>query len=395
MVGTRTIPAADVPRRDGHHDSRPPMGFADGQQTAIPTAALVIFTCRSKWEIMENGGSQAWRLNPERAAGCKYLVCTRNQRYFGASPHLQTKTPEQHGAAFLVGRITAVDPSHDWPGRYIVRFEECACLDPQPIVWHGAQKPVRYVNDISQLGIQPGRLDWRVVVSASSPEDVGRKLPTIRVPPPGRGRGRARKRLAERRTAYRFLAAVSGTGLLAFPLWIKTGERPDVVLEMTSSKSVGIEITEAVPPNEARIAAYVEDEEIECVRHVPPHRIDERPLSQEQIENIARGETMGPPQMGDSIERNWVEAVIDRIERKSGKFRQPGFRAYPDNWLLIHDNWSPHPWPDDDMQAKMLAPCIANLAGDIPFSRIFVQDERAVWEFARETGVRKHLLVAD
>ena len=62
---------------------------------------------------------------------------------------------------------------------------------------------------------------------------------------------------------------------------------------MTSEKSVGIEITEAVPPNEARIHAYAEDEEIEGLRYIPPHRVDDPPLSEEDIEKIARGEITG------------------------------------------------------------------------------------------------------
>ena len=357
-------------------------------------AALVVFTYRSKEETIEKGGSEAWRLNPERAANCEYLICTRNRRYFGAASHLQAETPEQHGAAFLVGRITTVDPSPDWPGRYIVRFDECACVDPQPIVWRGAQNPVRYVKDISELGIEPGLLDWRVVLNAATPGELRRQLRTIRVPRRGHGRGRVRKHLSETRIAFRFLAAVSDTGLLAFPLRVKTGESPDLVLK-TSTKSVGIELTEAVPLNEARIDAYAEDEGIEGFRYIPPHRIDDPLLSEEEVEKIARGKKSCLPQMGDSADRNWVEAIVDRIKRKTGTFRKQGFREYPDNWLLIYDSWSPRPCADDDLRTGMLAPSISSLTEDIPFSRIFVQDEQVVWEFARGTGVRKHQVMAD
>ena len=360
-----------------------------------PDEALVVFTYRSIEETIEKGGSEAWRLNPVRAANCEYLVCTRNRHYHRDAPHRQAETPERHGAAFLVGRITTVDPSPDWPGRYIVRFEEYARLDPQLIVWRGTQNPVWYVDDISELSIELGRLDWRVVLNAESSAELKGKLRKVRVPPRGHGQGRVRKRLSETRTAWRFLAAISGSGQLGFPLSIRTGERPDLVLNMTSTKSLGVEITEAVPPNEARIAAYAEDEKIKGLRHILPHRITDLPLSRKEIEQVARGETTGRPQMGDSTERNWVEAVTDRIKRKSKKFRQPGFREYPDNWLLIYDNWSPRPSPDADVRTKMLAPCISSFADDVPFSRIFVQDERAIWEFARETGVRKHQHIAD
>ncbi len=360
-----------------------------------PDAALVVFTYHSKEEIIEKGGSEAWVLNPARAANCEYLVCTRNRHYFRAAPHLQPETPERHGAAFLVGRITTVDRSPDWPGRYIVRFEKCAFLDPQPIVWRGTQNPVWYVDDISQLGIEPARLDWRVVVNAATSGELRRKLAKVRVPPRGHGQGRARKRLSETRIAYRFLAAVSDTGMLAFPLCIRTGERPDVVLKMPSAQSVGIEITEAVPRNEARIDAHVRDEEIEGARHILPHRVKDPALTREEIGRAAKGQTRSLPQMGDSIEINWVEAIIERIKRKTETFGKKGFRKYPDNWLLIYDNWSPHPLPDDDVRTEWLGPQVSNLMKDIPFSRIFVQDECAIWEFARGMGVRQHRLMAD
>lgn len=136
-----------------------------------PAEALVVFACHSKEEIIEKGGSETWVLNPERAANCTYLVGTRDRHYFRTAPHLQAETPERHGAAFLVGRTTTVDRSPGWPRRYIVRFEECACLDPQPIVWRGTQNPVWYVNDISQLGFEPAELDCRVVVNTASPAE--------------------------------------------------------------------------------------------------------------------------------------------------------------------------------------------------------------------------------
>ena len=89
---------------------------------------LVVFTYRAKEEIVEEGGSQAWALNPSSASRCSYLVCTRNRYHEGAGP-------ETHHSAFLVAKITGVEVAPEsksnlkGPWRYIVRFDEYALVE--------------------------------------------------------------------------------------------------------------------------------------------------------------------------------------------------------------------------------------------------------------------------
>lgn len=123
--------------------------------------ALVVFTYRSIATILDERGSQAWSLNAGNARRCTYIVCTRNRYFAGAGPDEQAAAQEEHRAAFLVGRITIVEPSPERPDRHIVRFNEYAILDPQPVLWPGARNPVWYVDDIRKsLGIDPDALHW-------------------------------------------------------------------------------------------------------------------------------------------------------------------------------------------------------------------------------------------
>src|SRR5438552_980248 len=108
---------------------------------------IVVFTYRPVSMILAEGGSQAWALKPGNARRCRYIVCTRNRYFAGAGPEVQAAATEEHGAAFLVGKITTVEPSPAREDRYIVRFDEYAVIDPQPIVWPGARNPVWYVED--------------------------------------------------------------------------------------------------------------------------------------------------------------------------------------------------------------------------------------------------------
>lgn len=125
----------------------------------MANSALVVFTYRSKPTLLAERGSQAWALNPSNARRRTYLVCTRNRYFADARPEEQSAAREEHGAAFMVCKISTVEPSPERPDRYIVRFDEYAILDI-PDVWPGARNPVWYVEDIASLGIEPTRLDW-------------------------------------------------------------------------------------------------------------------------------------------------------------------------------------------------------------------------------------------
>lgn len=79
--------------------------------------AVVTFTARNIGQVLRDGGSQAWRLDPQRARRAEYLVCTQNTHNaaFGAPT-------VQHGHAFLIGRIAGVVPSPERPDRWLIEI---------------------------------------------------------------------------------------------------------------------------------------------------------------------------------------------------------------------------------------------------------------------------------
>jgi hypothetical protein len=125
---------------------------------------LVVFTFRSIDLLLSEAGSQAWALNAANARRCSYIVCTRNRHHEDASQQ------EDHGAAFLVGKISAIEPAPDDPERFIVRFDRYALLDPQPIIWPGARNPVWYVDDFSNIQIDESKLKWQPMPTTESAE---------------------------------------------------------------------------------------------------------------------------------------------------------------------------------------------------------------------------------
>lgn len=104
---------------------------------------IVVFTDFSREEILAQGGSGDWVLNPQRASVCDYLVCCRK-------PHLRTRLeniPEH--AAFLVGRIKDVrkrdaQKNNRGQSRYFIELDEYAEI-LKPNVWsRDKRNPVLY-----------------------------------------------------------------------------------------------------------------------------------------------------------------------------------------------------------------------------------------------------------
>lgn len=114
--------------------------------------AAVVFTAKSVERILREGGTSSWRLDRNHARKCVYAVCTRNAKAGWV------EGPEEHHAAFLVGKVRDVVPSPDHEGRYLIEFTEYARVKI-PNVWKGDRNPVKYMA-IEDLGIDTSKLKW-------------------------------------------------------------------------------------------------------------------------------------------------------------------------------------------------------------------------------------------
>lgn len=102
---------------------------------------LSVFTFKSVETTLQVGGTQSWAMSRERAMGCKYAVLCRNAH------HPDVEGQEPHQSAFMVGKISAVVPSTETEGRWLVLFSEYALVDV-PDQFDG-RNPVRFwrIND--------------------------------------------------------------------------------------------------------------------------------------------------------------------------------------------------------------------------------------------------------
>lgn len=102
-----------------------------------PKEVLVVFEGYSTENILRKGGSFSWRLDPERAKQCDYIICC-----------CSTQDSELKDSAFLIGKISDVIPSPEEiaPDRWMINISEYAPVNI-PDVWKGWQNPVHYFSD--------------------------------------------------------------------------------------------------------------------------------------------------------------------------------------------------------------------------------------------------------
>ncbi|HEX5234248.1 MAG TPA: hypothetical protein VFW25_02850 [Silvibacterium sp.] len=127
---------------------------------------VVVLTARSIERMVNQGGSQAWRLVPAHARQMDYIVCARNAKADWGDGH------EAHRSAFLIARVRDVVPSPERPDRWLVRFAEYAPID-LPEFWRkGDRNPVRY-GSLNELGIEPHQLNWHQMPVATAGTAAG------------------------------------------------------------------------------------------------------------------------------------------------------------------------------------------------------------------------------
>jgi hypothetical protein len=132
---------------------------------------VMVFTSKSLKTMKIEGGSGNWAANKRRVEHVKWLVATRNHK------SNWTQGDEEHGSAFLIGRVTGVMPaSAPEEGRFVIVFDRFAELNI-PKAWTNNRNPVAYTS-LNTLGIDPDKLDWKDFVTAP----VSSEIPTMLAP---------------------------------------------------------------------------------------------------------------------------------------------------------------------------------------------------------------------
>ena len=170
------------------------------------------------------------------------------------------------------------------------------------------------------------------------------------------------------------LSTLSASSHLAYPLTVEFRDGPDVALHM-STGSVGVECTDAIAEDWANILDLRAREYPRAMVFLPRLQPGGQSLLPEDVRAYASGAKAGPPWEGDSVEWDWAKAISYFADKKLEKLRAGAYSDFPENWLLVHDEWAMHP-----VTAKEQALAVALLAANSKplfsgqcFSRIMIE----------------------
>ncbi|MCP3178336.1 hypothetical protein MJO47_14620 [Desulfuromonas sp. KJ2020] len=208
---------------------------------------------------------------------------------------------------------------------------------------------------------------------------------SIEISVPRRSEGRTKEH-AERYAIAHLLSALLGKDRLSYPLELIQRERPDFLIK-ENGVQIGIEHTEAVPQNYAHKTVLRYKIAGPKVYFISRHQPGEpRKPAKKLIEEIQANHS-GPGWEGDSVEREWTEAILYFVKNKIETLAKEGFEKFERNWLLIYDNW-PLPALDRKKIAQFLFPKIIESNCFDNFDSVYVITGNIVLEFSNSGVVR-------
>ncbi len=172
---------------------------------------------------------------------------------------------------------------------------------------------------------------------AANPAELKELLSAINITVPLETEGR-KKEHRERYMMARLLATLSGSGSLKFPVLLDHRERPDFALQI-ADRRVGVECVEAVPEQWAEIQTFREENFPDAWISPPMFRPGDKALSRKRQTEIAKGERLGPPWVGQMAQKQWIAAIESFVAQKTKKLRAGNYNEFDENWLLIQDEW--------------------------------------------------------
>lgn len=138
-------------------------GFTRG--VAMPKDVVMVLTSKSLETMQREGGSGNWAARRDRLKHARWVVAVRNRH------SNWSQGDEEHGSAFLIGRVSGVIPAPpSEPDRFVITFDRYADLNI-PNVWGHNRNPVTYTS-LSEIGIDPDALEWKAFSVVSDSDEV-------------------------------------------------------------------------------------------------------------------------------------------------------------------------------------------------------------------------------
>lgn len=162
-------------------------------------------------------------------------------------------------------------------------------------------------------------------------------LKNIDISVPPRTEGRTTEH-CETWTICRLLATLVGNSRLVFPIQLIKRERPDFLL-FTGDRCIGIEVTEAINEEYAKATTLPEADNDNFVIDPSLFKWDTPRRKLPELRRVVSCTKLtGPGWDGNTVEREYADAIFDVLTVKTEKLRGEKFERFGENWLAVYCN---------------------------------------------------------
>ena len=163
-----------------------------------------------------------------------------------------------------------------------------------------------------------------------------------------------------------------------FPIEIYRRERPDFCIRCGACE-IGLEHTEGTNQNISKERALRADGHGPETHFITAVSIYDKPKPKKDVIAEIVADKSGDGWCGDSVERNWAEAMAFFIDKKVSNAKKDGYQLYGNDRLMIYDNW-----PAPMLQHQNAIPHLREHLKDSRvwsvFNHVYIVDEHAVVE---------------
>lgn len=175
-----------------------------------------------------------------------------------------------------------------------------------------------------------------------------------------------------------------------FPVEVFKRERPDFLLKC-GFLEVGVEITAASSQNLGKERALRADGHGPNVYFPLPASVHDPIKKKREILEAIHANEPGDGWCGDSVERNWAEAIGYFVQKKVESAKKERYALYGDDRLLIYDNW-PVPLLNHQWALPHLRAHLEQANAWSVFKRIYVTNGSKLLELAEETSIHHRVM---
>jgi hypothetical protein len=223
-------------------------------------------------------------------------------------------------------------------------------------------------------------------ISAPTREDLLTTLRKTDISVPLQTEGR-QKFHRERWSVCRWLSTFAQTPHCAYPLKVTHRDKPDFLIEMPGNE-IGAECTDAIQKDYRHVLSIVERQDDDTGIDRTLFKWGQTKSQDEKYAIAAQKKPRGPGWEGDFPEKEWAQAMTDRVNKKTTDLRAKEFVKYMENILLVYDDLR-LPKERQELAAGYFTSKLTDYwSSGLVYDSIFVETGKVIFEF-HSSGLQK------